>query len=204
MPIKKNTERKLISFDWAMKSVLRQKSYFDILEGLISTILKENIKIDAILETDTNQNSMDGRYTRTDIQARNEYGDIYILKVQYAYEIFYFHRILYSASVAVQEYLKAKDGFDNIKRIISLTIAYANLGVGNDYVYKGNNQFYGIHDNSELELSEKQKENYKIQKVQQIFPEYWIIRLKQYNNQLHDDLDQWIYFFKNSRLFNKH
>ncbi len=199
MPSKKiSTERKLISFDWAMKSVLRQKSSFAILEGLISTILKENIKIDAILETESNINWRDGRYVRTDIQARNKKDDIYIVEIQYAYEINYFHRILYSASVAVKEYLKENMNYDKIKRVISITIAYSNLGVGNDYVYKGNNHFLGIHDNSELELNETQQKKYKIKKLKQIFPEYWIIRLKQYNNELNDNLDQWIYFFKNS------
>ncbi len=181
-----------------MKTVLRQKSYFGILEGLMSTILNENIKIDAILETETNQHWQDGKYSRTDIQARNKAGDIYIIEIQYAYEINYFHRILYSASVAVKEYLNENKGYENIKRVISLTIAYSNLGVGKDYVYKGNNQFYGIHDNLVLELSEKQQKKYKIKKLNQIFPEYWIIRLKQYNNELNDKLDEWIYFFKNN------
>ncbi|MCX8480447.1 MAG: PD-(D/E)XK nuclease family transposase, partial [Sediminibacterium sp.] len=201
MSVKKQTaERKLISFDWAMKSVLRQKSSFGILEGLISTILKENIKIDTILETESNIDWRDGRYVRTDIQAKNKKGDIYIVEIQYAYQINFFHRILYSASVAVKEYLKENIGYDKIKRVISITIAYSNLGVGNDYVYKGNNHFLGIHDNSELELHETQQKKYKIKKLKQIFPEYWIIRLKQYNDELNDNLDQWIYFFKNSLI----
>lgn len=38
-------QRKLISFDWAIKRILRSKANFDILEGFLSELLKEDIKI---------------------------------------------------------------------------------------------------------------------------------------------------------------
>jgi hypothetical protein len=44
----------LVRFDWAMKRLLRQKSNFVILEGLISELLKEDIKIQQILESESN------------------------------------------------------------------------------------------------------------------------------------------------------
>jgi hypothetical protein len=37
--------RKLITFDWALKRLLRSKANFDILEGFFSELLKEDIKI---------------------------------------------------------------------------------------------------------------------------------------------------------------
>ena len=193
-------ERPLISFDWAMKSILRQKSSFEILEGLFSTLLKEDIKIEAILETDSNKEFSQDKYTRTDIQVRSEKGYIYIVELQYTYEVYYFHRIVFGAAVAIKEYLKEKSKYDTIKKVISITIAYANLGQGTDYVYRGNNHFYGVHDQSKLDLDTKQKEKYDIQELKEIFPEYWIIRLKQYNDELNDGLDQWIYFLKRSSI----
>ncbi|WYD79654.1 MAG: hypothetical protein V8K32_10085 [Candidatus Electrothrix gigas] len=44
--------RKLISFDWAMKKLLRSKANFDILEGFLSELLKEDIHILEILESE--------------------------------------------------------------------------------------------------------------------------------------------------------
>ena len=35
--------RKLISFDWAMKRILREKENFDILEGFLTELLKFDI-----------------------------------------------------------------------------------------------------------------------------------------------------------------
>ena len=44
-----------VRFDWATKRLLRQKSNFVILEGFLSTLLGERIKIDRMLESEGNQ-----------------------------------------------------------------------------------------------------------------------------------------------------
>jgi len=48
-------QRTLISFDWAMKKLLRSKANFDILEGFLSELLKENLTILEILESESNK-----------------------------------------------------------------------------------------------------------------------------------------------------
>ena len=47
-------ERQLVRFDWAMKNILRDKANFDILDGFLSELLQEQIKIDRRLEDDVN------------------------------------------------------------------------------------------------------------------------------------------------------
>jgi len=42
--------RKLISFDWAIKKILRSKANFGILEGFLSELLFTDIQIVDILE----------------------------------------------------------------------------------------------------------------------------------------------------------
>ena len=42
----------LIRFDWAMKKMLRHKANFDILEGFLSELLRENVKTAILLEVD--------------------------------------------------------------------------------------------------------------------------------------------------------
>jgi hypothetical protein len=41
-------KRKLITFDWAIKRLLRSKANFGILEGLLSELLKEDISINIL------------------------------------------------------------------------------------------------------------------------------------------------------------
>lgn len=47
----KMAKRRLISFDWAMKKLLRSKGNFEILEGFLSELLSDDITILDILES---------------------------------------------------------------------------------------------------------------------------------------------------------
>ena len=42
-----------IRFDWAMKRLLRNKANFGVLEGLLTTLLKETITIQKLLESES-------------------------------------------------------------------------------------------------------------------------------------------------------
>nr|VFK19839.1 MAG: PD-(D/E)XK nuclease family transposase [Candidatus Kentron sp. LPFa] len=44
------SKRRLITFDWALKRLLRSKANYDVLEGFLSELLKEDITIIEILE----------------------------------------------------------------------------------------------------------------------------------------------------------
>ena len=44
-----------IRFDWAMKRLLRDKANFQVLEGLLTTLLNEKITIKNLLESESNQ-----------------------------------------------------------------------------------------------------------------------------------------------------
>jgi len=51
------SKRRLISFDWAMKKLLRSKANFDIIEGFLCELLKDNIRILEILESESNKDA---------------------------------------------------------------------------------------------------------------------------------------------------
>lgn len=48
-------ENKLVRFDWAIKHILRDKANFDVLEGLLSALLKEDITVLNLLKSEFNQ-----------------------------------------------------------------------------------------------------------------------------------------------------
>ena len=62
---------KYIRFDWAVKRLLRQKANFGVLEGFLTVLLGENVKIIEILESESNQQTIDDKFNRVDIKARN-------------------------------------------------------------------------------------------------------------------------------------
>lgn len=78
---------KLIRFDWAIKHILRNKSNFVILEGFLSELLKQTIKIIEILESDTstrlsnqsNQKTSRDKFNRVDLLVKLESGELVII-----------------------------------------------------------------------------------------------------------------------------
>jgi predicted transposase/invertase (TIGR01784 family) len=192
--------KKLIRFDWAMKKMLRHKANFDILEGFLSELLEEEIRIKQILDSESNKETEDDKYNRVDILVENSKGELVIIEVQNSKEYDYFHRMLFGAAKAITEHIKEGQAYAEVKKVISITIAYFDLGQGKDYVYHGTTVFKGIHKHDILTLADKQIELYKKSSVHEIFPEFWVIKVGKFGNRVKDKLDEWIYFFKNAEI----
>ncbi|HRD79765.1 MAG TPA: Rpn family recombination-promoting nuclease/putative transposase [Saprospiraceae bacterium] len=192
--------KKLVQFDWAMKKMLRHKANFDILEGFLSELLDEDVKIKQILDSESNKETEDDRFNRVDLLAEFSSGELVIVEVQNSNEYDYFHRMLFGSSKVITEHIRERQPYAEVKKVISVTIAYFDLGQGKDYVYHGTTVFKGIHKQDILTLADKQIELYKKKNVHEIFPEYWIIKVGKFSNRVKDKLDEWIYFFKNAEI----
>ena len=192
--------KKLVRFDWAMKKMLRYKANFVILEGFLSELLGEEVKIKQVLDSESNKETEDDKFNRVDILVENEKGELVIIEVQNTQEYYYFHRMLFGASKAITEHIKEGSAYARVKKVISITIAYFDLGQGKDYVYHGKNVFKGIHKGDILGLSDKQIEVYQKKSVHEIYPEYWVIKTGKFRNRINDRLDEWIYFLKNAEI----
>ena len=193
-------QRKLISFDWAIKRILRSKANFEILEGFLSELLFEDITILEILESESNQEQKDDKFNRLDIKVKNQKDEIILIEIQYDREMDYMQRILYASSKAIVEHMKESESYSKVTKIISISILYFDFGNGDDYIYKGTTNFIGLHNKSLLQLNEKQKELYKIDKVEKLYPEFYLIKIKNFNDNSKDTLDEWINFLKNEEI----
>jgi len=193
-------QRRLISFDWAMKKLLRSKANFEILEGFLSELLKDNIHILEILESESNKEDKRDKLNRVDLKVRNQENEIIIIEVQYEREFDYLQRILFGTSKVITEHIRESDPYSEVVKVISINILYFDLGQGEDYVYHGSTSFKGLHKQDLLALSEEQQELYKKDKIYQIFPEYYLIKVNNFNNIAKDSLDEWIYFLKNEEI----
>jgi len=192
--------KKLVRFDWAMKRLLRHKANFDILEGFLTELLGEEVTIKQILDSESNKETEDDKHNRVDILVENSKNELVIIEVQNSNEYDYFHRMLFGTSKAITEHIKEGQPYAEVKKVISITIAYFDLGQGKDYVYQGTTVFRGIHKNDILALSGKQVELYKKNNIHEVYPEYWVIKVSQFHNRVKDKLDEWIYFFKNAEI----
>jgi len=192
--------RKLISFDWAMKKILREKANFVILEGFLTELLKFDVKIEEVLESEANQETENDKFNRVDLLAKNENGELILIEVQHSSELDYFHRMVYGSSKLISEYISKGKDYSQIKKVYSVNIVYFDLGQGDDYIYYGKTDFLGIHQKDILQLSHNQKNRFGDKEVFQIFPEYYILKVNQFDDIAKNSLDEWIYFLKNEEI----
>ncbi len=195
------SNRNLIRFDWAIKRLLRNKADFSVLEGFLSELLKDDISIQSILESESNQKIESDKFNRVDILVKNSKDELVIIEIQNENEYDYFHRMAYGTSKVIAEYISVGEPYKNIKKVYSINIVYFDLGQGEDYIYHGQTDFVGLHTSDKLKLSSKQTEllGGKIEPFQ-IFPEYYVIKVNNFNDVAKDSLDQWIYYFKNNEI----
>lgn len=192
--------KNLIRFDWAVKRLLRNKANFGILEGFLSELIGEDIKIESILESESNQDSRYDKFNKVDLLVKNSNEELIIIEVQNNREHDYLLRILFGTSKLLVENMNIGMVYSQIKKIISVNIVYFDLGQGDDYIYHGTTNFIGVNKKDILRLSEDQQLLYKTDSIAKIYPEYYIIKVNQFNDIANNTLDEWVYFLKKDEI----
>jgi len=198
-------KRELISFDWAMKGILRKKSNFDILSGFFSELLGRTVEVQDLLESESNTDRAGGKINRLDLRAKIDGGEIVVFELQFDTQSDFFHRLMWGTGNAVVEQIGIGDDFEKIQKVYSVAVVYFELGKGNDYVYHGSTDFKGVHIHDTLLLS-KNEMKYLSQPIDgepragALFPEYYIIYPKRFDGQIRSTFDEWVSVFKTSKV----
>lgn len=200
------TTGRLIRFDWFIKKMLRDKSNYKVLEGFLTALLKRDIVIINILESEGNQESETNKFNKVDVLVEDENREKIIVEIQNERETDYLERVLFGSSKVIVDYFKLGERYREISKVISVSILYFNLGLGDDYIYYGTTEFYGMHTKEKLAVKnktvfmEQDMERTKYEEKKNIFPEYYLINVEKFRDIVEDDIDEWIYMLKNSQI----
>ncbi len=192
----KELQDRYIRFDWAIKRLLRQKANFGVLEGFLTVFLGEKITIEEILESEGNQQDMNDKFNRVDIKAKNTKGDIILIEIQNTRELYYLERVLYGVAKAITEHLYLGQDYSEVKKVYSISILYFDIGVGTDYLYHGQNQFVGVHTHDYLQVNTKENNMIVKRFPSEIFPEYILIRVNEFDKKAVTPLEEWVSYLK--------
>jgi predicted transposase/invertase (TIGR01784 family) len=196
-----NKNRPLVSFDWAVKRLLRNKANFEVVEGFLSELLGRQVKITSVLESESNKKTSNDKHNQVDVIVESNENEVILIELQFRPDADYFQRMLYGVSEAVVERLVEGDSYMKIQKIYSINIVYFDLGQGKDYVYHSKVDFRGLHyDDDTLNLSQIQRDLFKQRKAGDLFPEYYVLKINQFNDVALNTLDEWIYFFKHDKV----
>ena len=189
-----------IRFDWAAKNILRNKADYVVFEGLISVLVKEKVTIVELLESESNQESASDKYNRVDIKAKNSKGEIILVEIQQTREADYLQRMLYGVAKAITEHMSSGVAYEEVKKVFSINILYFNMGEGTDYLYHGQAKLIGVHDGDELSLTEHEREELKVVDPRKVFPEYYVIRVNEFDKLAADPLEEWMRYLKDEYI----
>ncbi len=196
----KMSNPKYIRFDWAAKNILRNKADYVVFEGLISVLVKEQVTIVELLDSESNQESKDDKYNRVDIKAKNSKGEIILVEIQQTRELDYLQRMLYGVAKAITEHMGRGKTYDQVKKVFSINILYFKLGEGTDYLYHGQTVLTGVHDGDTLALTEHERDDLKVVAPENVFPEYYVIRVNEFDKLATDPLEEWIRYLKDEYI----
>ena len=207
-------ERTIISFDYAIKDILRDKANFDVLSGFLTELLEKPVSVLEILESEGGTKSRDDKINRLDLKAKIDDGELAVFEIQYFDQIDFLGKVLFNACKAVVEQISSGDLFD-IKKVYSVNIAYYDIGAKNEYVFVASlNEFKGVHLDEVIPFSQNLDPRSDI--VKDIHPEYFLILPKKFDEKIRDEyghvvsdifkegtadkFDEWVYVLKNSMV----
>ncbi|MBQ3658067.1 MAG: Rpn family recombination-promoting nuclease/putative transposase [Bacteroidales bacterium] len=190
-----------IRFDWMIKRLLRNKKSFVVLEGFLSVLLNRQIKINQILESESNQEEEEQKFNRVDLLVEDERKEKFLIEVQNDHELDFFHRMAFGASKIITDYMKSGEAYKTLPKVFSINIVYFSLGQGKGYAYHGTTVFKNMFNaEDELKLTSVQKSKFGVDEVAGIFPEYYILRVNKFEDEVTTPLKQWISFLKTGEI----
>jgi len=198
--------KKLVRFYWAMKYILRNKANFDVLEAFLSNLLKEEIKVLDILESESNQEAENRKFNRVDLKCKDSQGRQIIIEIQNQREVDYLQRLLWGTSKAVVEGFELGTKYGEVVKVISISVLYHTMRVdekeNTDFIYYGTTELVGLHTNKPLILHEAVIQGKKAPVVtsKDVFPEYYMIYAEKFQDVISEDIDEWVYFFKHGEI----
>ena len=108
----------------------------------------------------------------------------------------YIESIYYGITPSNIRRIHLGDSYREVKKVYSISILYFDLGVGSDYLYHGQNHFIGVHTGGQLQISTKEQNAIITRLPAEIFPEYILIRVNEFDQVAVTPLDEWMRYLK--------
>lgn len=194
-----NMSKKLISFDYAMKYILRDKSDYSIIEGFLSALLAtanyKPVKIKAFLETDLDANRKWGRFILADMIVEDADGVQYIIELERNERDNVTHKMYFSSNRSIVNSVEEQSTF-KIAKVIHVVLMYFDIG--------RNDLCHGkaiVHGNTEefldLQLKHNDGSSYDLHDIS---AEYFLISIPAFSDEINHSIDEWLYMMKHQEI----
>ena len=195
-----NNDKPLVSFDYAIKYLLKDKGDYGIVEGFISALLKtkgyKDIKIVALLETESNKEDSKSKRSLADLIVEDDDHHKYIIEIERNVKDSFIHKACFNTSRLIVDNLAQREDYTQIIKIFHISLLYFPIGNGNGAIYHGKTIIHEIETNEKLSVHIKNQETGEVFDATDILPEYFYISVPLFNDRLEKEIDDWLHVMK--------
>ncbi|MGI4852375.1 MAG: Rpn family recombination-promoting nuclease/putative transposase [Janthinobacterium lividum] len=196
------TDKPLISFDYAIKYLLKDKGNYDIVESFISALLKsqgyKDVKIVTLLDTESNKENKKSRRSLADLIVEDEEKRKYIVEIERNLQPSFIHKACFNTSRLIVDNLAERVDFTEIVKVFHISILY--FPVGHGAVHHGQTIIKDIETHERLTVHIKNPKTDITVDATDILPEYFFISVPLFNDRLEKEIDDWLYIMKHDTV----
>jgi predicted transposase YdaD len=193
----------LVSFDYGIKYLLKDKADYDIVEGFISAIISSSgyppVKIKALLESESNKEERELKRSIADVIVADESGSMYIVEIDRSYTDLFLYKACFNTSRLIVDSISSGNDYSQIKKVIHINMLYFPSHNMKSPMHHGRTIFHEV-DRDHPQDIHLESLGAKSFDAHHIFPEYFVISVPLFNDVIKDELDEWLYMMKHSTV----
>ncbi len=199
-----SNEKPLVSFDYAIKYLLRDKGDYSIVEGFISALLKtkgyKDVKIIALLESESNKEDSKSKRSLADVIVEDQDHNKYIIEIERNLKDSFIHKSCFNTSRLIVDNLAQREDYTQIVKVFHISLLYFPIGSGAGAIYHGKTIIHEIETQERLSVHIKNQETNEFFDATNILPEYFYISVPLFNDRLEKEIDDWLYVMKHDEI----
>jgi predicted transposase/invertase (TIGR01784 family) len=193
----------LISFDYAIKYLLKNKGDYDIVEGFISALLQAEgygpVKIKALLESESNKEAQFAKRSIADLIVEDEHGVCYIVEIERESTESFMHKACFNTSRLIIDSLSASEDYTTIKKVFHISLLYFKWNNSTKALHHGKTIFKEVDTQHPIDLRLTNTQGAIID-LARLLPEYFLISIPLFDDTIRTEMDEWLYVMKNSEV----
>lgn len=199
------SEKPLVSFDYAIKYLLKDKGDYEIVEGFISAILKSigysDVKIITLFDPESNKEDEFGKRSLADLIVEDAQHHKYVIEIERHIKHTFIPKAYFNTSRLIVDHLAQSVDYNKIIKVFHISLLYFPVGGEHgEVMYHGKTRIEGIEKHTPLIYPVKIAETGDYLDVTDLFAEYFFISVPAFNNRLESEIDEWLYVLKNDNI----
>ena len=193
----------LISFDYAIKYLLKDKGDYEIVEGFISALFASEgygpVKITALLDSESNKESKDLKSSIAELVVADEEGNNYIVEIDRAHTDMFLNKAVFNTSRLIVDNIGASQNYFQIKKVFHINLLYFPFHNSQSPLHHGKVIFHEIDHTNPIDVHLVDRRMH-IYDAHNVFPEYFIVSIPLFDDVIKEEIHEWLYLMKHSEV----